>query len=448
MNNIYDIYITNRYNNTKLLHEHIGGNNSSKFYNCYPENNYNNICKQEKNGIYESKYNCMLECESRYINRHLIQANIKNETVKFYLFIRHIINKEKMSVYIKGGSVIGLYILKLINNKYKNNRKKFKRRLKEFINLKLMKDWDFAAYTKQSKTGDYYQITQSYRDKLDSIANKYNLVPKAKNFVLYRTKRPILINNEPFFEIAILDSDNISTLELPMTSMKVKVTMRNIKYIYMFAKYFYSYIATDDDIDSDILMKMINKIDIIVHPHKKGLYNPKTKIDQGGLTSQLISFINRFSKGDNLISQFFVIHIQDPYRLLYRLPEKNIPKTKKIKKFIKNNLNVQLPSWLIDTERITKLIEDFSIHLGQKLLDLYNKNGITSVSNFMKGVLFNRTRIECKKFTDSNIKILNNIIKPLMDKMILDNNNIQVHDKNDIINFINFVRFCKDKILN
>ena len=67
------------------------------------------------------------------------------------------------------------------------------------------------------------------------MASKQRLVPRAKTFVLYQTKYPILVYEKALFEIAILDSDStdFSKMEIPMTTMKVRVNLSNIKYIFM-----------------------------------------------------------------------------------------------------------------------------------------------------------------------------------------------------------------------
>ena len=78
--------------------------------------------------------------------------------------------------------------------------------------------------------------------------------------------------------------------------------------------------------------------------------------------------------------------------------------------------------------------------MGEKLLDIYNKGSIYDVSNFMKGVKFDRTRIEYKHYSNNSIKIINFMLKQLMDKMKIDKITAHSKDKNDIITFINFLK--------
>lgn len=195
----------------------------------------------------------------------------------------------------------------------------------------------------------------------------------------------------------------------------------------MFAKSFLSNKLTGEEFDFDILKKMIAKINIIVHPHKDGLYDPNKNFDNGQLNDDLIDFINEYSKKDKKIAQFLVIHIEDPFRLLYRLPEKNIPKTERIKKFIKEVLKEStMPSWLMDTDKISKLVHSFVETLGLKIKDIYlnefkkNKSvseSINKVVQFMAGINFNRTQLEYDNLSEGSIKLLELLFKPLIKQL-------------------------------
>jgi hypothetical protein len=431
--------------------------NGSTRYECKPQNRYSNICIPDTKGYYKSKESCVNDCENKYINHHLTKANIKGETSKFYLFIKDIIKNENFDVYIKGGNVIGLYILKMIYNKHKNNDDKFINSFSEFLKLNLVQDWDFASYTK-------HKIDDEYRNKLDSIAEKYILVPRAKTFILYQTKRPILIDKRALFEIAVLDSDNYSKLEIPMTSMKIKVHEYNLKYIFMFAKSFLAYKLSgkESEFDFDIIKKMISKINVVVHPHKEGLYDPSLQnFDTGGLNNELISFINDYTlskkidKGnEKKLAQFLVIHISDPFRLLYRFPEKNVPKTEKIKNFIKKELDESImPSWLMDTGKMSKIVKEFVEEFGQKVKQIYINEfkksssvdkSMSKVIEFVSGINFNRTKIEFKNFTDDNKDILKLMLSPLIKEVGVE----KILSLDDTNNTIRFFKFLVNKLKN
>jgi len=57
------------------------------------------------------------------------------------------------------------------------------------------------------------------------------------------------MDDQALFEIAILENDNFIGLELPATTMKVKINRRNLFYVFMLAKYFYSYKIKNTPID-------------------------------------------------------------------------------------------------------------------------------------------------------------------------------------------------------
>lgn len=423
----YEKYIKYKAKYLKLQEAGVAKSDKER-HECKPTNKYLEICIPNPKGQYKSKESCMNDCENKYINHQLIKAHIKGETLQFYLFIKDIIQNEKIDVYIKGGNVIGLAILKMIYNKYKNNDKEFKKCFDEFLKLNLVKDWDFASYTKN-------EITDAYRSKLDSIANKYKLVPRAKTFILYQTKRPIQIEGTALFEISVLDSDAYTKLEIPMTTMKVKVHEYNLKYIFMFAKSFLLHNIKKEEFDLDIIKKMINKINIIVHPHKNGLYDPGKNFDEGGLSNDLVKFINNFVKQDKSLSQFLIIHIQDPWRMLYRLPVKNIPKTEKIKKFIREELKgVVMPNWLMDTDKISRLVKSFCTALGNKLADI---GDLKQICEFMCGLNLKSNRDKYESLlSDESKKLLKLIFEPLIKKIGI--NKIEEYD-NDVAVYIKFL---------
>jgi hypothetical protein len=423
-----------KYKKKYLQKKNLTGGANTR-HNCEPNNDFKNICVENNSGMYKSKETCINDCENKYINIQLVKANIKHETHKFYLFIKDLIKNEKIDVYIKGGNVIGLYILKMIYQKYKDDEKNFEKYFNKFLDLELIKDWDFSSYTKSN-------ITEEYRNHLDEVAKKYKLVPRAKTFILYQTKKPILTEDKALFEISILEPDRFSKLEIPMTTMKVKVTEYNLKYIYMFAKSFLSYKLKKEPFDFDIIKRMIEKMNIIIHPHKNGLYDPGNKFDTGDLNKHLVNFILDYSKKDKKIAQFLSIHIEDPFRLLYRLPDKNIPKTEKIKKFIKENLNNKMPSWILDTKKISNIVKDFCEKLGLELKKIYKKGkSMNKVIDFISGINFGRTQIEFCNLSDKNKKILKSILEPLVKTAEINNiNQLEETDK-----FITFLKFLISK---
>lgn len=387
---------------------HLGGR-----YKCVPENKFADICVEENEGKYKSKDGCINECENNYIKDQLINGNLNHETAKFYNFIKEITRDEKIDVYIKGGNVIGLKILKMIYDEYKDDDEKFKKYFDDFLKLDLIKDWDFSSYTKK-------EITQDYKKKLDSIAKKYYLVSRAKTFILYQTKNPILSEGKALFEISILENDNAkySTMEIPLTTMKVKVDQFNVKYIFMFAKLFLDH-AKGEEFDFDLLKRLISKISIIIHPSENGFYHDPKNFDKGNLNDALIKFIEKYKKYDENLPQFFSTHLQDMLRLLYRLPEKNIPKTQKILKFLDATFSDKKGvDWLFDPKFVSKIVGDFTKDFGKKIKKIYKEDKMEGVMKFMDGMRWNRIEIDYNNLlTDKSKELLGNMLNKLIKKV-------------------------------
>ena len=407
-------------------------------YNCFPKNKFADICINTKDGKYNSKEACINDCENKYIDNELITVKIKYETQPFYLFIKDIIVNENIDVYLKGGNVLGLKILKMIYEKYKNDDVKFKEVFKKYLELDLVKDWDFSAFTKNNKV-----ITPEYRKHLDKVASKYKLVPRASTFILYQTRKPVLLDDKALFEISVVDSDNYSKLELPLTTMKIKFNQYNLKYVFMFCKSFLAYKQKGEPFDFDIIKRMLNKINIIVYPCKNGLYNVNItdkKFDKGKLNDDIIKFIKTFAEYDKNLPQFLATHIEDPFRILYRLIEKNIKKNDNIKKFLKNELNksnISNQEWLFDSEFINTSIKLFCKKLGEEIKKQYINNGIEGVERFLSGVSFNRIESDYDMLTSDGKILLGYIFNKLINE-ITKETLIRLNNSSKLISFIKF----------
>jgi hypothetical protein len=404
-------------------------------YECYPKNKFIDICVKNKDGKYNSKDACVNDCENKYIDNELIKINIKYETQPFYLFIKDIIVNEKIDVYLKGGNVLGLKILKMIYEKYKNDDVKFKEVFKKFLELDLVKDWDFSAFTKNNKV-----ITPEYREHLDKVARKYKLVQRASTFILYQTKKPILLEEKPLFEISVVDSDNYSKLELPLTTMKIKFNQYNLKYVFMFCKSFLAYKQKGEPFDFNIIKRMLNKIDIIIYPSRNGLYNVtinNKQFDKGKLNDDIVKFIKTFAEYDKNLPQFLATHIEDPFRILYRLIEKNIKKNDNIKKFLNDELNINNQNWLFDSEFIKTSIRLFCKKLGEELRKQYINNGIEGVEHFLSGISFNRIESDYTMLTNDGKELLKSIFSKLINEMTIDKIN-KLKSESRLIKFIKF----------
>ena len=413
------IELKKNFDNSNLLV--MEGGAKDKFV-CKPnKKTYKEICIQGPNGQYETKEICEDNCDQKFISVQLKKANLYKEALQFFFFIGDLIKKEKMSIYIKGGNVIGLAVLKLIWEKYSQDDRKFKQAFLNFLKLELIKDWDFTGYT------NHIEIDEKYCDKLDKIAGKQKLVPRAKTFVLYQAKYPILIYEKALFEIAILDSDStdFSKMEIPLTTMKVKVDEQNIKYIFMLAKSFYSWTEKHIPIDLDILKKILASMEIVIHPYNSGFYDPGKGLDTGELNEELVEFINKFTKGNKSHTQFLITQLEDPYRLVYRMPEKNIEKTKKIIQFIQRNIQgLKQPGWLINPDKTSQILENFIDDLGSHLVKIYKQTkSFDKVMEFLQGANFGKPQIqiEWEDFNEDTKSRIERIFKPIVQEIGLDN---------------------------
>ena len=296
-------------------------------FNCDPENKFSEICSSNSKGYYNSKESCMNDCENKHIKYNLKKANIYNETNIFSNFIYTLLSKN-YEVYLKGGTVLGLYILKLLYEKYGSDYTTFEKYFNDLLKLDLIKDWDFTSYT-------HSPIDEKLKESLNSLAKKNHLVLRGKTFILYQTEFPIKLKDAALFEISIMDAEIFSNLEMPLTTMKIKINKKNLNYIFMFAKCFYSYKVKNIPIDTDIIKHMISKLNFFIYPNKNGLFSiNKDNYHIGSLNKNIVEYIRKFSHNIDK-EQFLITQIQEPNRIFYRLLEKNIPKVEKIISFLK-----------------------------------------------------------------------------------------------------------------
>lgn len=405
-------------------------------YNCYPANKYNDICKQEQDGIYKTKEECRTECENKYIYNNLKKAGLSNEVSIYYRFIRELLNMN-IDVYLKGGNPLGMQVLKMIAEKY-TDKNIFKKYFEKFLELNLVKDWDFHCYT-------HKEITGSMKKKFKKLARQNNLVSRGSKLILYQTRKPIEIAETALFEVSIWEKDNYSELESVMSTMKIKVSNYNLKYIFMLAASFYSYTIKKQDIDLDVIIDMLKKINVSMYDHKDGFFviNDKTYND-GGLSSGLLEMIDTFIKTNNYnnnAKQFLISHIKEPKRMYYRLLEKNLPKADKIYHFLRDNKIVNnIPTWLFNTPKILKLVDLFTKELKKHILDAYNKLGIDGLMKFLVNVNFKPLRDEYDRFTPDGLNyikiLLNELYSKIKDKLDTKSEDKEYAIFSDILNFL------------
>jgi hypothetical protein len=178
-----------------------------------------------------------------------------------------------------------------------------------------------------------------------------------------------------------------------------------------------------EEFDFDLLKRLISKISVILYPCKNGFYNDPKNFDDGELNENLIKFIKKYEKEDKNLPQFLVTHIKDPFRIVYRLPEKNIPKTEKIALFldsakIKNKINL-----LFDTDFVKKIVEKFTKDLGNEIEKIYKKDGLDEVVIFLANIdwMIDRGTTTYKdSFSDYSKELLDNILGKLIGQINKD----------------------------
>lgn len=474
MNNMNENYYKYLKYKTKYINILSGGGEKTtkSRYECDPNKPFSEICYEKEDGTYKSKESCVNDCETKYINRNLIDAKLKYETNQFKSFIYNLFD-EDISVYIKGGTVLGLKILKMIYDKYKDDN--FEKYFEKFLELNLVRDWDFASYVNENT-----KIDESYRKKMDDMSRKIGLVPRAKTFILYQTRKPIELDDQVLFEITILDSENYADLELPMTTMKTRIGKRNINHIFMFAKSFYSYKVNNEPFDLDIIKHMLENLKINIYPHENGLFKTDNNtFDEGNLSKNLLNFIAKFTNNNRDLEQFLITHIQEPHRLFFRFLEKNVPKVDKISKFLKeNNISNTTPNWLFDVNKMMKMINSFIDQLGSKMVDIYKEKtkgmskpkkpdtvlmsrsyasfereimkndeyvaaiefAMKDVDEFITGINLKRFETEIERFNDEGKKLIGNLFRPLYKEIESD-----LDELSDDIKLIHTIKFLKKR---
>ena len=409
MEDFYNVYK----NDYKLMQ---GG--STIKYKCDPNKRFNKICTEANIGIYATKKECLDECQYKFIKKKLAKYKLKQETTIYYNFIQELI-ADGIDVYIKGGTVLGLYILHDIYTKSSND---FYEKFAEYLTLNLIRDWDFSCYIKDAV------ITEEVRSKLDALAKKHKLVSRAKTFILYRTKNPLMIDDMALFELAISEECNPAHCELPMTTIKIKITKDNIYQIFMLATCFYLKYSKNINIDIPFVKYAIKKINFIIPVHKNGMYVMK-KIYSENISSELLHFIKDFSNNQLDKQQFLITHFIEPNRMFYRLLNKNLPKIIKINNFYKNQKisPKNIRSILPDPSLINNMINSFVYKLSKQLAKTKNLNDL------FINVNLDRIRIEYNNIDTDGKKLIKQLFEPIYQNILKQNDNDQL---NQLIKFL------------
>jgi hypothetical protein len=335
-----------------------------------------------------------------FITKYFNRLDLESE--RWINFFNEILSNNLGKIYCKGGSVLGLYCYS-INTEEKNNN---------YIQ-QLIKDFDFTIYTDDNDTNNIIK-------KIESIGNKYYLFNEAQTMTILRFKFPTYRNEDVFYECSVKKKKNLyNDYELPLTNMKIEINNKktlNDLFTVMKSNY-------NNTFYTEKIKDKVTDLIIIIDKSENGLLKIESKkINAPELLTEIIESVT-----ENTNEQFFLYnHVQEIDRLFYRLFEKNIVKSNKIKAMFPKLENEK---WLINNEHIISLVDKFIGKSKQILLPL--------LINFIKNFI----NIQIIKQTKYNNKDKNKDIRKIIEENININKEIKkIFYLNDNKNYINLGR--------
>lgn len=294
-------------------------------------------------------------------------------------YFNYLLDNNNLSLYVKGGNVLGLAILKIFID-YPN----FDDIYCNICRLKLINDWDFVVYG-MIPDNDFFTMSH----------NQFNINKEGEKIIVMRYKTPkerSMINGEALFELSVKHAELMSSLEIPLTSMKIQITKTNICEIFELVRL----IRSSDCVIT--IKKIINSLSLIIPEcDVNGLFNlTHLNFDDGNLSDELLKLIGN----ENIVyTQFLVSQIKEPDRLFLRFIGKNLPKSKKIQQFLSNHMvKYQHQPWLLDENNIVGIIDAFNVRLKNHIDKILN-DFITEIDEIhleMDILVINRQITECK----------------------------------------------------
>lgn len=406
-----------------------------------------NPCIDNINGKYQTKNECVKYCVpelSKLSKFHPDEKDIvSTEFNEWVLYLTDTLQTyPNVNIYIKGGAVIGLDILKKFVIYCDNDQDIFDKYYDDFVALNLIKDWDFTLYYNEDVT--FYNNYNEFLEK----SKKYNMNKEGEGIlrefgtdgltmIRYKTKNDDArnkIGSDDLFEMSIKYIEGLSSLEIPMTSMKIKLTIKNVKKIFDLMKVLYlNKINTISNIKIDYLDYIFNDLIVSVNDvDNHGLfYVTNQNFDNGGLSIELLNII---AKTDNTNEQQFIIsQIKEPDRLFLRLSEKNIPKSNNIKNFFQKKLGIDPPEWTLDELYITKIVQFFIDNLQEYLIKIYNNNYKKNIDELhieIDKLWQDKSKLQCKKDILSQQYDYDFVVNILNDIYNNSKNNPQIFNEN------------------
>jgi len=304
---------------------------------------------------------------------------------------------EGINVYVKGGTPLGIDVLKRSINYG----------IKESLDLGLIRDWDFLAIidTKQKfqeciqnydlmkpffqkKTVNLEEFREKNQEiklsdeeikpclklhEIMKIAKNHRIKKEGTKMIIIRRQDCVKICNDAFFEMVIKTEDTYSEIELPLTTMKIHLTRKNYRYLIFLSKLVLMGTTYNVSLDkySDFIKFILNKLKIIIQPHDNDGFLQTDKSTYDPPFSSTIQIILEKKLSNYNDRQFIASQFIHPDALFYRLFNKNIPKSEKIRNYFKTK-QIKYPSYLINIKRAKKVTKTFLDALSIEMHQVYN----------------------------------------------------------------------------
>ena len=383
------------------LKELIGGENKFK---CNEINRIiGNLCIEDETGEYNDKINCEINCLEVKLNKEFDAWR--------QLFIWCSENLRDIHIYCKGGSALGLQVLKTILDVDRN-------KYNDFVALNLIKDWDFTVVM---------SIDQQAR--FIAKALELDIHNQGETLAVLRYKKGLLLGEDYLLELSIKTSQELYDLELPLTNLKFEVNSANIDLFFEIVRMYVKKVINLDILSSNlnillrtIVVNGIEQVDLI----QNGLYTltDSKKISTPNLNHKLLEIMNsvRYESGDFInqltMNQFLITQFCQPDRLFQRFLNKNIIKSQKITKLYRDN-GIPLPNWLINEgilDEIIKKINNFLFNLNLFIKSQIPEGSLDNPRILLKpfmasiNILFKNVNLSRIKLTSSNKELLKYLI--------------------------------------
>jgi len=411
---------------------HLKKNMKGGLYKCADNKKIiGELCVDDESGKYLGKLKCEIEC---YEEKLSLELNAWRE-----LFAWSADNLPNNPIYCKGGSALGLEVLKTFLNKEPSKHNDYlgvnllKHKFNDFIALNLIKDWDFTMI-----------MSEEEKRRFIEKAEKLDIQNQGQTISILRYKKGLQIGDDYLLELSVKTEQLLSDLELPLTNLKFEVNSTNINLLFEIVVMF-----INDDINLHKMRENLNQLlnpiivngEDLVNSIENGLYVIKdsSKIETAGLSSNLLAIIdesllslrNNQNNQNNInpltIKQFLITQISEPDRLFLRFFQKNLQKSKKITQFYLDN-GIPLPNWLINEKVLKKILEKIysfldylNLYINSKIIipeELFNiaKDNSKKIKQIIREFIENMETL----FININLTRLQNtkIDKNLIEKLI------------------------------